>query len=75
MAESGWLIEIKISDGPQWIYSISEKGALLFTRDSNRAIRFSRKCDAEIMASNIGVFCTVIFSSRPELLATEHQWD
>lgn len=72
--ESGWLIEITIMNRPQWFLAVGPRGALEFTVDSNRAIRFSRKIDAENSIKNLMNHCNMIFANKPQLTATEHQW-
>lgn len=74
MTETGWLIEIMIMNRPQWFLAIGEKGALEFTLDSNRAIRFARKEDADRSIQNLINHCTMVFFNPPKLIATEHQW-
>jgi len=65
--ESGWLIEtMHIDSTPHWFaLDASLEDGNEWTKDSYKALRFSRKVDAEAYIADIG-WTTII--------ATEHQW-
>lgn len=64
--ETAWLIELKpsVSRQPTW-YGETDEGILGMTRDPNKAVRFARKCDAEIVLADIG---------WTEAFVCEHAW-
>lgn len=63
MIERGWLIERRKASCPQW--AIADDTGFSWTPDSNVAIRFSRRADAEQVAAIIGDDADAV---------TEHQW-
>ena len=65
--EVAWLIELKqsVSRTPTW-YGETDEGVLGWTSDHMKAIRFSRKWDAEKVMDDIGV---------SEAFVCEHAWD
>lgn len=62
--ERAWLIESRFTPAPTWWTGTDHPAP--WTRDSLKAVRFSRKCDAEaaMAALQDGHFC----------FASEHQW-
>lgn len=60
----GWLIELNHTTGPEWFELLPgcEHG---WTKDSNKALRFARKEDAEAYINDVG---------WTEAVATEHMW-
>ncbi len=69
--ETGWMIELQSNDGAKWWTAVEVDG-LVFSRDPNKGVRFSRKEDAEL----------VIQAMRDreehqywdEAYATDHMW-
>ena len=73
--EYGWLIEYRFDDrnGPHYWSGdhIAHASKMEWTTDSNCAVRFSRKVDAEMVM--VGVLGLKIPSLN--VLATEHAWE
>jgi len=62
--EVAWLIERDGANGrPEWVFN---DGVFNFTPNPHRAIRFSRREDAEMICH--------IFEGEPGLKITEHMW-
>ncbi len=62
--ETGWLVEMIIDHEPWW-WAIGLPNEENWTKDSNRALRFGRKEDAQSFIDDMG---------WTEVLATEHEW-
>lgn len=77
MAETGWLIERDIGDGPEWFVGDND---LKFTKDASRAMRFARAQDAGLFHSQWMVQrAREIAGLRPtwvikNVTFTEHCW-
>lgn len=70
MDETGWLIECNIDGIPSWFgYSLGEP---VWTFDTGKAIRFSRKEDAQCMYDILKV--RGVIHERTEAQAVEHMW-
>lgn len=71
--ETGWLIELPHSNGgiPRWWCGSSNDGEHpLWSGDANRAVRFSRKVDAEqVMVTTLGSL-----SYSHNLFVSDHEW-
>jgi hypothetical protein len=65
MIETGWLIESTTIGYPQWL--ASGNTGLVFTTDSNIALRFARQQDGELTAK-------LILPAGAQYQVTEHQW-
>jgi len=67
--QSGWLIESAHCGPPHWLARLM--GEKRWTKDAEKAIRFSRRCDAERLIDGMVVqgLAGLAFAK-----ATEHQW-
>jgi hypothetical protein len=63
-SESGWLIERRMQLPPEYLY-VPDWSGFKWTQDSLKALRFSRREDAEQVAH--------IFENG-DVYITEHQW-
>jgi len=77
--ETGWLIE-RFADGfmPAYIGLDTDEAPFIFrfVEDSNRALRFARKIDAEhAMRQFEHLWRAILFNGkRCTVIATEHEW-
>lgn len=76
MNESGWLLERIKRDGTVFAPAeyFGEGSHLHMTTDHMKAVRFSRKEDAERLKAILSDTLP-IFTFPKEMAATEHQWD